>query len=68
MIASLPPNPHTDHPPYPMMLEFDTSENPLRDEMIGHRLWPEVGGMDVPKGPGLGVTPDFDKLEKYRVH
>jgi D-galactarolactone cycloisomerase len=68
MIASLPPNPHTDHVPFPMMLEFDTSENPLRDEMIGHRLWPEVGGMDVPTGPGLGITPDFDKLEKYRVH
>jgi D-galactarolactone cycloisomerase len=29
-IASLPNTPHTDHPPHPLMLEYDMSDNALR--------------------------------------
>ena len=33
-IASLPATPHTDHPPYPLMLEYDMSDNALRTQLL----------------------------------
>ena len=33
-IASLPDTPHTDHPPHPLMLEYDMSDNALRTQLL----------------------------------
>ena len=49
------------------MLEFDTSENPLRDDTIlTEPIVLERDGMvRVPDGPGLGIEVDEAKLAKY---
>ena len=56
--ASLPAWPHTDNPPYPMLVEYDVGDNPLRD-LLGaqchHTLqWnAAIAGWTGPRtGPG----------------
>ena len=65
--ASLPVSPHTDHVPYPMLIEYDTGENPFRDEMLSQPLEMIAGEIPVPTGPGLGVEIDFSAIEKYAL-
>ncbi len=65
-MTSLPIYPHTDNPPWPMMLEFDIAENPLRDDVVTENLRPVDGAVAVPAGPGFGLTLDPEKVEKYR--
>ncbi|WEX09826.1 mandelate racemase/muconate lactonizing enzyme family protein [Chelativorans sp. AA-79] len=49
------------------VLEVDSNPNPLRDRFI--LGFPDItsGNMRVPEGYGLGVAPDLDGLERYRV-
>lgn len=51
----------------PPPLEFDTSENPLRDDsLLLEPIEVEPDGMvRVPDGPGLGICVDEDKLAQY---
>jgi D-galactarolactone cycloisomerase len=51
----------------PGLLEVDANPNPLRDRFI--RDFPEVaeGDMLIPQGIGLGVAPDLQALERYRI-
>jgi D-galactarolactone cycloisomerase len=65
--ASIPTNPHTDNVPYPMLLEFDVGENPLRDRLVVEPIWPTTGGLSLPKSAGLGLTLDPDGIEALRV-
>ncbi len=65
--ASLPVTPHTDHVPYPMLIEYDTGENPFRDEMLSQPLEMIAGEIPVPTGPGLGVEIDLGAIEKYAL-
>src|SRR5262245_24598383 len=65
--ASLPVNPHTDNVPYPMLLEFDVAENPLRDRLAQEPIWPVEGGLALPKSPGLGIALDPDGVAALRV-
>jgi D-galactarolactone cycloisomerase len=64
--ASLPSSPHTDHLPYPMLVEYDVSSNPLRDELLTRPLAPAHGTLPVPTGPGLGITIDEAAIAAYR--
>ena len=66
-LASTPTTPHTENVPFPTLLEYDIAENPLRDDVVKENLWPGEGGVLIPSGPGLGITLDMDKVEKYRV-
>jgi D-galactarolactone cycloisomerase len=66
-IASLPATPHTDHPPYPLMLEYDMSDNVLRTELLKAPLKLEDGHILLPQGPGLGIELDPATVERYRV-
>ena len=66
-IASLPNTPHTDHPPHPLMLEYDMSDNALRTQLLRKPLTLEAGHILLPDGPGLGVELDRDAVERYRV-
>ena len=66
-IASLPDTPHTDHPPAPLMLEYDMSDNALRTGLLKTPLRLEAGHVLLPDGPGLGVELDRDAVERYRV-
>lgn len=65
--ASVPDYPHTRNVPEPMLVEFDRSENPLRDDLLETPIDPSGGEIDVPQEPGLGVSIDEDALERYRV-
>ena len=38
-----------------------------RDNVVKENLWPEEGGVVVPTGPGMGLTLDMERVEKYRI-
>src|SRR5262249_28428312 len=65
-LATVPDAAPTITPPEPL-LEYDRSENPLRDVLLVNNLHQEGGYLPVPQGPGLGVDIDPDMLERYRV-
>jgi D-galactarolactone cycloisomerase len=66
-IAALPAGPHTDHPPFPQMLEYDMSDNALRTQLLDVPLRLEAGHVLLPEGPGLGIELDRKAVERYRV-
>lgn len=49
------------------MLEFDTYENPFRDEITTARFDPQDGYTAIPTGPGLGIEIDEDAVRRYVV-
>lgn len=65
--ASLTDYPHVGNVPEPFLFEFDRSTNPLREELLEEPFDPTGGSLDVPTGPGLGVTVDEDAVERYRI-
>jgi len=67
-IAALPATPHiVDHPPHPLMLEYDMSDNELRTRLLKTPLTLEAGHILLPEGPGLGIELDRPAIERYRV-
>jgi D-galactarolactone cycloisomerase len=46
-------------------VEFDRTENPLRDELVKPKFELENGRLMVPNQPGLGIDIDEDKLRQY---
>jgi len=66
-IAALPAWPHVDHPPHPLMLEYDMSDNALRTKLLEMPLKLEAGHVLLPDGPGLGIELDRDAVARYRV-
>jgi D-galactarolactone cycloisomerase len=65
-LATIPDGSPSITPTEPL-LEYDRSENPLRDALLTENLRQEGGYLPVPQGPGLGVEIDPEQLEKYRV-
>lgn len=65
--ASVSEYPHTRNVPEPMMVEFDRSDNPLRDEILSTPFDPTGGSLAVPQEPGLGIEVDEDTVERYRA-
>ena len=49
------------------MMELDSNANPLREELGGDLLAVRNGCLAVPAGAGLGLTPDPQLLERYRI-
>ena len=49
------------------MLEFDTYENPFRDEITTARFDPQDGYTAIPTGPGLGIEIDEDAVRRYVI-
>ena len=66
-IAALPATPHTDHPPHPLMLEYDMSDNRLRTELLKTPLRLDDGHVILPEGPGLGIELDPAAVARYNV-
>ena len=66
-LSALPDYPHTDHLPFPRLLEYDVGENPLRDELLATPLLPVDGEVSVPEGPGLGIQLNPDAVDRYRI-
>ena len=72
LLAAMPPLPGGLHPWEPM-LEFDTTHNAFRDELLTEPLKIQQhvknnnGRAPVPNGPGLGVEPDRSVIDRYKV-
>ncbi len=72
LLAAMPPIPGGLHPWEPM-LEFDTTENRFRDDLlqeplsIQDQVKANGGRVKIPDGPGLGVEPDRDFIRAYSV-
>ena len=70
LLAAMPPLPGGLHPWEPM-LEFDTTENKFRDNLletslnIQDQVKANGGRVTIPSGPGLGVAPDRDFIRHY---
>lgn len=72
LLAAMPPMPGGLHPWEPM-LEFDTTDNKFRDNLLAEPLniqaqvKANAGRVAIPTGPGIGVTPDRDFIAHYSV-
>jgi D-galactarolactone cycloisomerase len=70
LLAAMPPLPGGLFPWEPM-LEFDTTDNKFRDDLlttplnIQGQVAANDGLVAIPNGPGLGVTPDRDFIRHY---
>lgn len=64
-LAALPSYPHGDHVPFPPLLEYDVGHNALQNEIFVEPIRFSDGYLDVPKGPGLGVTLDEAALRRF---
>ena len=72
LLAALPDLPGAAHPVQPM-LEYDTTPNRFREELlkepleIGQQVKDNDGTVSLPTAPGLGVDPDPDFLDHFSV-
>lgn len=72
LLAALPDLPGGAHPVQPM-LEYDTTPNLFREELlteplrVGEQVKESGGTVALPGGPGLGVEPDPDFLAHFEV-
>ncbi len=64
-MAAQPSYPSGDHVPLPALLEYDTGDNALRDGVLAEPLRYAAGMVEVPKGPGLGITLDMAALKRF---
>lgn len=71
LLAAMPPLPGGLFPRDPW-LEFDTTDNKFRDDMLLEPLTIQAqvarsGRARVPDGPGIGVEPDRAFLDRFRI-
>ncbi|MFA3918215.1 mandelate racemase/muconate lactonizing enzyme family protein [Ruegeria hyattellae] len=72
LLAAMPPLPGGLHPWEPM-LEFDTTDNRFRDDLllqpldIQGQVRARAGRVAIPDRPGLGVEPDPDFIRHYEI-
>ena len=72
LLAAMPPLPGGLHPWEPM-LEFDTTDNKFRDELlvkplnIQEQVKLNAGRVTIPAGPGIGVEPDLAFINYYSI-
>jgi L-alanine-DL-glutamate epimerase-like enolase superfamily enzyme len=48
-----------------LIYEFSSTPNPIGDNLLTAPLHPENGFLQVPDGPGLGITFDEKQLEAH---
>ncbi len=65
LMAAQPAYPAGDHVPLPALLEYDTGDNQLRDGVLAEPLRYHAGMLQVPRGPGLGITLDEAALRRF---
>ena len=64
LLANLPDAPHSNVP-FPVLLEYDMSENALRTELVVEPIAHVDGVVAIPQGPGLGIEINRDLLARY---
>jgi D-galactarolactone cycloisomerase len=70
LLATLPPSPHTANPIPPYnepLLEWDSTLNPLRTDLLTEPFALEDGAIRIPTGPGLGVEVNDVVLRRHLV-
>ena len=73
LLAAMPPLPGGIHPIEPL-LEFDTTDNKFRDELIigplkiQQQVSANGGFVSIPDNPGIGVEPDPEFIRKFSIH
>ena len=73
LLAAMPPLPGGIHPIDPL-LEFDTTDNKFRDELIieplkiQQQVSASGGFVSIPDNPGIGVEPDPEFIKKFSIH
>jgi D-galactarolactone cycloisomerase len=65
-LAALPSYPHNEAVPYPPLLEYDVGHDALQSDIFVEPIRYHNGALDVPTGPGLGVTLDHAALKRFR--
>ncbi|MEM6309553.1 MAG: mandelate racemase/muconate lactonizing enzyme family protein [Pseudomonadota bacterium] len=71
LLAAMPPLPGGLFPREPW-LEFDTTDNKFRDNLLAEPLniqaqVAKTGRVAIPMKPGIGVTPDADFIAHYKI-
>lgn len=72
LLGAMPAMPGGLHPWEPM-LEFDTTDNKFRDDLledpldIQGQVQKSGGRVSIPSGPGLGVSPDRSFIQHYKI-
>ena len=72
LLAAMPDLPGGAHPTQPM-LEYDTTPNKFREELLTESLGvldnvkKNGGWVPLPKGPGLGIELDMDFVKHYTI-
>jgi D-galactarolactone cycloisomerase len=64
-LAALPAYPHADHVPFPPLLEYDVGHNALQNAIFTEPVRYKDGFLEVPGGPGLGVTLDMAAVRQF---
>jgi D-galactarolactone cycloisomerase len=65
--ASLSAGPHTSNAPYPLLVEYDVADNPLRNDLTPSPAQPCNGEFETPAGPGLGIEIVSEIVRQYAV-
>ena len=65
-LAAIPDQPPSLFP-YPVMLEFEQTENPFRDDLAKDPITQTGGRVKIPAGPGLGIEIERSVIEAYKV-
>ena len=65
-LAAIPDQPPSLFP-NPVMLEFEQTENPFRDDLAKNPITQSGGRVKIPDGPGLGIEVERAVIEQYRV-
>ena len=66
-VLSLLPNPTAGPAAETPMLEYDTTENLFRTDLLAEPLLVRDGFMQIPRGPGLGIRVDENMLRRYQI-
>ena len=72
LLSAMPPLPGGLHPWEPM-LEFDTTHNSFRDDLlleplnIQSQVKANDGRVAIPTGPGIGVEPDRTFIDRFKI-
>jgi D-galactarolactone cycloisomerase len=64
LIAAIPPANHSLFAK-DILLEFDTSSHPFRNELTDYPLRQKEGWVEIPQKPGLGIEVSRDIIERY---
>lgn len=64
-VAAVPDDPFALQSPHPTLVEYDCSQNPLRDDLLVDPILPKGGMLPVRQGPGLGIEVDETMLQCF---